>query len=411
MKITVGISPMDDYGSRGLDVNIVTTESEQKTLLEHHIYLPSAGYSVRDLMRQCFDSQGAFYREVGISNYRSFQPDWTYFNRDSAGWVRFLRVIETSEDRDAILKRIAVLVSNRIKLLVTPSKKVSVVDSLEQPVQSTAQLELVDLTGKTIQFKVGTKVYQAIQVEEMASETAMLTNAKREIQTAANTQVKSFEAEYGNNLVMMQKQYEKDMATMKSQMEKMIPCPQIDIWMAQHGVIFTVENTYYRFFIPFKLNIKYVATYYRVWELKEEWQIDNKKCMLEVVVDKNLKFRRCRILSDKFEDTVSQFHYAGGTLCFGSFQFSMKTIHDIIKIRDELQVMYQTINMESLGSHNMRDRTKESKLNDYLCDAPTERFKWKDPETGETETVDDYDYDDIAKIVKTKEEGGTIWTT
>jgi len=414
MKITVGIVSSNSYGTpyTDLDVKLEPTKEEHKLLTQFGVPIPGENsQNTYSLLKRCFSTHGDFFREAGISNFRTFQPDWAYFKSSSSnGWNKFMNRLVASEDRDDVLHKIANLISNKLSLLTENMPRVVHKTNVKNPKQETKKVKLVDLSGKTLELRVGDKFYQLRDVKENAKANTLIKNTIDEVVNKANDQITSFEAEFSDNLTLMSNQYEKELKELKHKLQSQLPALQVSEDLLEQGVVVSSPGNEYRIYAPIHLHYKYVATRFHVWDLKKEFQREQDGYLM-VAVDGAWNYKWSWIYDKHFSrDGVEMFHCMGHDLCLGSYKMSVHCLHDILKVSKDIAKMYETINVESMSVENLHTDSM-CELFDVLEDGPHKEYEVEIE--GKKQKVTDWNYNAVAtlKIDKTTEDGGRIWST
>ena len=407
MKVIVGLASSTTHGSSYTDITVKlkASKDEQTTLVANNVPMP--GITVSDsqnLMRKCFASHGDFFREVGVSNFRTFQPDWSYFkSAQSGGWKKFVARLVADENREEILKRIGNIVLMKLSLLTNQVKPIIASGKLTKNMKVPATIELVDMTGKQVEIKIGDQIFKAYEIEEDAKKTALLDNAKTNIVDKANAQIAGFQSEFSNNLGMVSKQYDKEIADMKHRMASQIPALPIPDDLKRQGVVISSPGNEYQIFIPIKLHYKQIVTHYNVWNLKKDFQL-KQNGFLMVATDAKFNYRWTNIYDKDFRDRLVLWHVAGTHLCLGSYTLKMKQLSDIIRVRNEVVEMLTKINTQSLGERNLPQSGKQRQIRNIMSRGTYMTFKID----GRERT--DYDFKAVADHVGAKGKG-TTWST
>ena len=353
------------------------------------------------LLKKCFVTQGDFYREVGITNFKTFQPDWQYFTSTSSeGWRSCINKIVADARREDVLRRIGQLIANKIGLFTQKVMPVTIATTTSDAGPGAATVNLTDITGKNLKLLVGNKLFVAHDMSECVGDSALVDTAKGELEANANAQVKGFESEFSNGLALISKQYEKQIKDLKDIMKTQLPAMDIPTELLREHIQVTAQDEEYRIYIPIHLHYKYITTDRQMWKLKKEWQY-KQDGLLMLAVNTTWNLRWSWLYDKDFRDNISIFHSSGNDLCLGTYQMKIKSLEDVPRIRDDIAVMLEKIYTRSIGADNLNDKMRE--LYEELGHA--ERIWFDDIED------DDKDYGKIATRMSAKDTGGAIWST
>lgn len=409
MKVIVGLASSTTHGGNHTDITLKLDASKDEASLLTANNVPAPGITTTDsqsLMRKCFATHGDFFREVGISNFRTFQPDWSYFKAaQSSGWQKFVARLIADENREEILRRIGNIVLVKLSLLTNQVKSVTTSGKLSKAVREPVTVKLVDMAGKQVEIKIGNQIFKAYELEEDAKKTALLDQAKTDLQDKATAQVVGFQSEFSNNLGIVSKQYEKEIADMKAKMASQVPALNISEDLRRQGVVVTSPGNEYQIFIPIKLHYKQIVTNYNIWDLKPSFQLKQDGYLM-VAADTKFNYRWTNIYDKKFNDRLVLWHVAGSHLCLGSYTVKMKQLSDIVRVRDEVAEMLTKINTASLGERNLptSSANKQRQIRNTMRGENYRTFK-----VGGRE-ISDYDFNEVANYAGPKT-GGKTWST
>jgi len=404
MKITVGITSSPVSGRQDLSIALAPTTAEKDLLVSNSVPIPGVTtHDSQGLMRKCFASHGDFFREVGISNFRTFQPDWTYFSSSqSSGWRKFMAKLVADGDREEILKRIGNIVLVKLGLLTRQVKPVTTSGELNNAAKVPATVNVTDMAGNQVEIKIGDHVYKAYKLETDPQKTSLLDKAKTEFADKANAQLKGFQSEFSNNLSIMSKQYEKEIKDMKQKMANQLPALDIPMDLLREGVFVVSPGNEYRIYIPIKLHYKEIVTQYHIWKLKQDYQL-KQNGYLVVAVDGKFNYRWTNIYDTKLRDRLILWHVSGHQLCLGTYTVKMRGLEDIIRVRDEIADMLTRINTQSIGSRHLPESGRQRQIKRCMGN----RMDFTDS-NGDDRV--DYDFHEVADLVGLKSKG-TIWKT
>jgi len=407
MKITVGIVTSTSYGTpyTDLDVKLEPTTAERKLFKDWNVPIPlENGQTTTNLLKVCFSTHGDFFREVGVSNYRTFQPDWSYFRASSSnGWNKFMNRLVVSEDREDILRRVGEIIANKLSLLTNNVPKATITADIKKPLVFAKNIQLTDLAGKKLELRVGDKIYVATEVKVDAKANTLIKSTVDDIVTKANTTVSGFEEEFSANLTMITKQYDAKLKALNEKLKTQLPALPISYELLREGVIVSSPGNEYQLYAPLHLHYKYVATPYLLWELKQKY-CREQDGYLAIAVDGKWNYRWSWIYDSKFQDNVELFHAMGDTLCLGSYKVSITCIDDILKVAKDVAKVYEIINTNSMSVVNIHTDAM-SELDYTIRHAPRKKFEM--PDKGR---IEDRDLTHVASL-KTNKQGGTIWST
>ena len=208
---------------------------------------------------------------------------------------------------------------------------------------------------------------------------------------------------------MMSTQYNTEIKKLKDQIKNNLPALDISKPLLDRGVrVVSPSKSEYQIYIPIHLHYKHIVTEYSVWTLKKDYQRVQDGYLL-IAVDMNFNFRWGWIYDTHFQNTVELFHALGdGDLCLGSYQVKMTRLEDIVRVRDEIQKMYETINTESISTANIHTTAMDT-LAHEARNAPFEDFDIV--YEGEKHTMEDADFSKVATDRKDKETKGKVWET
>jgi len=404
IKITIGIVSANAHGTdyADLDVALGLTAAEKSTLQTHSIPIPGVdGKMTHNLLKKCFITQGDFYREVGIPNFKTFQPDWHYFAATSSeGWQSCIGKIVADVHRDDVLRRIGQIIANKIGLFTQKITPIAISTTTTDAGPGATAVNLTDVTGKNLKLLIGNKVFVAHSVDESAMDSALIDTAKGELEANATAQIKGFETEFSNNLVLMTKQYEKQIKEMKDKMKSQLPAMTIPDELLREHIQVTVNDHEYKIYIPIHLQFKYLTTSRQVWELKKKWQLQQDGYLM-LAIDNAWHLRWTWLYDKKFKDKICMWHTDGKDLCLGTYEPKLKSLSDVPRIRDDIAMLFETIYTGSIGSTNIT--TLMNELYGAINDAPREWFEEIEDE--------DRDFSTVANRTEAKDAGGAIWST
>jgi len=357
MKLTVELVSRKGYDRETADIDIkVDASASDKTLLSSfHIPIPGDGkHTTQDLLRMCFACQGDLYRELGVRNYRAFQADLTYFNNSSLGWTKFVTKVSTEDNRDELLQRMAQLIGAKMKMLVKKASPVAYNLDLEAPGPAEATVSFEDLTGKTLDIKLGNRIFKCTDVTEDASGKKLIDKALADIRLQAATKLDSYQAECAHNIELIKKQYDKRIDELNKKFENSVVAPELSRKLLRSGVLYCADHArkLHEFFIPIALEFKYISRESVRWELKKDFKL-KQDVYLHVVTDSGLHVVQGNFVDKEFNDNIPQFHATSSGLCWGTYAPKIKTTEDLLRLRDDVAQIYSTINTQSMGSHNI----------------------------------------------------------
>lgn len=400
MKIKVGLtqsSYADGPVNITLGISLDLTEAEEEKLRSYDIPIPDKGYTTTDLCRKCWPTHGDFFREVGIHNFGTFQPDAGYFRTGNSGWRSFIVRLLSEDNREDTLRNIGVVIGRKLSLFVGKLPEV-IVDGQDVMRMPQAVVQLADIKGETVDIRIGSRLYRASAIEENMTDTKLINRVKGDLEDSANLQVSGFESEYASNLSLMDKQCRSEVNKMKRQLSNRLPALAISDHLLRQGIIVTSPGNEYRIYIPIKLHYKQIATNSYIWRLKRGYQL-RQQGYLMIALGAKFTYRWSWIYDMEFEDTVQLFHTAGDTLCLGSYEVKANTLDDMPGIRDDIANMLVRINTTSMMINNLSGTMME--VYEIIETNHRADFKLKGEE------VYDLDLSDVAVLIKDKED--SIW--
>jgi hypothetical protein len=380
-----------------IEIKIDVSEAEKTLLSALRIPFPGDGRSSsQDTLRSIFASQGDLYREVGVRNFRAFQPDWVYFNSSSNGWVKFVNKLATEENRDELLQRIAQVVAAKIKLMVKRVPPASYVLDITTPGPAEVPVSFVDLTGSSLDIRIGNKILRCTKIVEDAEGSELIDSTIGEIKAQAETKLDSYQSECAHNLELMKKQYEKQIADLNTRYSSSVVALTLPMKVLQADVQYNANHPSkkHEFWIPIQLEYKYISTGNNRWELMKKYQL-KQNGYLFIQTDTSLNVCYGFIYDEKRADTIQLWHSSGG-ICWGSYVPKITKLEDLLKIRDDVQQLLTTINVRSVAPRNLSGN--QAKLNEVI----------RNPGFDVVNGIEDYDYSSVATVVdkKNPEAGG-----
>jgi hypothetical protein len=410
MKITAELVNRRGFERQYMDIDVKldATEAEKKLLETFHVPIPTTGGGgSQELLRSCYACQGDLYREVGVRNFRTFQPDWTYFNSSSSGWSKFVNKVSTEENRDEILQRIAQAIGAKIKMLVKRASPVSYSLDITTPGPAEVPVSLDDLAGHTLDIRVGNKILRCTKIVEDATGSKLVDSTLAELKTQAAAKLESYQVECAHNIELMKKQYEKQITDLNTKFEKSVIAPAIPQKLLLEGVMYAPDHDHKRhsFYIPITLEYKFMARHKARWELKKKYQM-KQEGYLYVQTDSQLNVVYGMIYDKKLQDTMQLWHSSGG-VCWGSYTPKMTKVEDLVKLRDEVALMLETINLSSVGARNLQGH--QSELYNYCRGSHSSSLPF-------IKELESEDFSEVAKLVgdkRTGKESGKdeLWST
>jgi hypothetical protein len=400
MKITAELVNRRGFERQYMDIDIKidADEAERTLLATFHVPIATStdGGGSQELLRSCYACQGDLYREVGVRNFRTFQPDWTYFNSSSSGWSKFVNKVSTEEDRDEILQRIAQAIGAKIKMLVKRASPVSYILDIQTPGPAEVPVRFEDLAGRTLDIRVGNKLFRCTKVIENATGSKLVESTLAELKEQAAAKLGSYQVECAHNIELMKKQYEKQINDLNVKFEKSVIAPAIPQKLLLEGIMYAPDHDHKRhsFYVPIKLEYKYMAMHKARWELKKKYQL-SQEGYLYIQTDSQLNVVYGMIYDNKLGDTIQLWHNSGG-VCWGSYTPKLTKVEDLIKLRDDVATMLGTINLSSVGARNLRGNQQE--LYTYTRGSGSGNL----PLLKELESLD---YSEVANLVGDKRKG------
>lgn len=369
MKIEVELISRQRSDRASMDFEVkVTAPDNELELIQHagiRVAHPSNGSSsTREMLRHLFGTQGDLYRALGMRNYKTLQPDWNYFNSASEGWQRFATRLAADSDREDTLKRMAHLVGNRLRLFTKAVPPVTYEVALADDA-APIPIPVGDLSPTHMEIRIGRKIYTATMVED--DRTTLVDSATAEIKTKTEGRINALQSEYAKGLEILKNQYEAKLASMAEKHSRMMEALAIPESLLREGVLYaanTAERSHI-FYIPIVLQPKYVqGTNSSVrWKLNPAY-VTKQTGYFCLVLDPKLNVKHAFIRDKKFHDTIGQWHCLSGSVCWGSYSPRVTRVTDIIKVRDDVQTMMQTINLRSIGNHKLT--AKQRRLLDKI---------------------------------------------
>jgi len=357
------------------------------------------------LFRACYHTQGDFFREAGITNYRNFNPDSTSFN--SSGWGTFMKHLITQPDREDTLTRMGHLLLNKICLLASKVKPVAVEAPLTGARPAPVTINLKDVSGKIVRIQLGNKIFEAHEVSEAKGANSLVARAVAKIEASASAQLGSYAEEFSETLKRLHTQHKSTVRELKARADRDLPTLDIPSDLLATGIQVSGRAGYYDVFLPIRLHYKYLATPWHVWELDKEYQcVQHAKLWL--ILNREFYYNGAFLRDKYFKDTVQLWHSgADEVLCLGSYGDNMRRIdklEDTLKVRDDIQRLLQIINTDSMQTENLRGKQRE-------LENKIEGASWADFDDMPGDLTQDMDFSEVASLKSSKGEGGVIWTT
>lgn len=408
----MAINQVEQYGTSytDLDIKLKGTEEEEKLLDKFGVPIPGKdGKRTRDLLKRCFASHGDFFREVGVPNFRTFQPDWQYFESQSSnGWRKFMSRLVTEDDREETLKRAANVLLNKLGLLTHKAKGITIDRDLKEQ-SMPVDVNINDLTDKSMELRVGNKIFTVSKIEEAAKDTTLIDRAVKNLGAKAEGVVKQYGDEYANSLKLVRSQYEEELKKMGDQLKMKMPMLRLPQTLLQAGIMVNAEDGRYVFYIPIHLHYQYISSQRHTWTLKKQYQLEQDGYLI-IAVDSEFNLCSSKLRDTHFQDTLELWHSPGGGVCWGSYKFSMKKVDDLIRIKDEVSRLFSTINLKSPSRRNIGSKQGKS-IDKARNDAKFIKFP-DGKEDLDLSSIATLQEGDVVENKKKKTKGGgRIWTS
>ena len=381
-----------------LSVQVEPANDDEKSILD------SCGLLGSNLLRSMFGSQREYYQLTNTTNYSGYSPDSRYFrSTDNEGWRKYLVNLMGADDRKRQLQTINDAVARRILLL---AKKIAPV-ACELTLESAAPVRIVDMEmPETMEVRIGNKIFRATKVLEDTDQTGLLESVKSELSVQAQTQLDGYLQEYATNLERMRDDYERKLGHLQSRMDTMLPALHYGKEVMKHGIMVRPYEQEYQIYIPIDLHYKYVVSsrYHVRWKLKKEYS-HKYSGYLMVAIDKDYNIRWHYIYDKEFTKSPSMplWHVNGGQLCLGTYKMQMRCITDIVRIRDDIANMLESINIDSLGTAYVAENDEENEVRQHVKEYRSNLEHWD-------VCPEDFDDEPSLSAIATKARSGGTWT-
>jgi len=346
-------------------------------------------------LRTLFGEQREFYKVMQVDPYGSFSPDSRYFQATSnEGWRRYLIQLIGSEDRTEQIKRINDSIARRIALMAKPTDPVACEIDMSSP--TVAKRVGAVTVPETIEMRMGNKIFTVTEVHEDKRKSALMERAVSASIADASAQLDSYQQEFSANLKQVVSNYEKENIRLRDEIKGIRPALTMPYECLRAGMQVNKDSGGYSVYIPFAVKYKQIVHGERTWKIHPDFQ-KTYKGHLVVAIDTGYHVRWTNIYDEAFEDDFPLWHRSGGTLCLGTYEPKVTCLRDIIRVRDEIQKLFEKINLGSLGRAHISHYEHTEIINDEIKEYSRRRDAFR---RGETEDLPFFD-ESIAVEVKT----------